>query len=99
MEKIKELIIIGYFDILEYKIKCLKCGKKREWELQIKTFVKDGRRYDSYPFTHKIGDEVIVNDDVISGHGNCPNCMTSGDFIIKVIEGKISDSYTHNADN
>ena len=67
---------MGYFDILNYKIKCCKCKKQREWQIQFKSLVKDSRLYYDYPQYFKLDDEVIIESNTINGIGNCPICNT-----------------------
>ena len=85
---------MGYFDILYYKVKCPKCKKQREWGFQFKNLVNDDRLYYDYPKYFKVGDEVIIEDNIISGIGNCPICKTQKDVLIKIIDNKISSEYT-----
>lgn len=84
---------MGSFDILIYKIKCTKCGKKREWEIQFKTLVDDTRNLEDYPSYFNVNDTIITNDSIIFGIGNCPNCGLQRNVLIKIKNNTISEKY------
>ena len=85
---------MGNFDILIYKIKCPKCRKQREWEIQFKTLVDDSvRSLDDYPKYFNVDDKIVTNDNVISGIGNCPICKCNKNILIKIRNNKISEEY------
>lgn len=85
---------MGNFDILNYKVKCPKCKKQREWEIQFKELVNDDRLYYDYPKYFKINDKVVIKDNTIVGIGNCPICRTQKDISIRIVDDKISSEYT-----
>ena len=87
---------MGNFDILNYIIKCPKCKKQREWEIQFKDLVDNNKRdmFEDYPKYFKVNDAVIIEDNTIVGIGNCPICKTQKDISIKIVDDKISKEYT-----
>ena len=86
---------MGNFDILNYKIKCPKCKKQREWEIQFKELVDDNKRntFEDYPKYFKVDDEVIIEDNIITGIGLCPICKCHKYILIKIKNNKISKEY------
>ena len=87
---------MGNFDILNYKVKCPKCKKQREWEIQFKDLVDNDKRdmFEDYPKYYKINDIINKKIDIIVGIGYCPNCKSQKDIIIQLKNNKISSEYT-----
>lgn len=84
---------MGSFDILIYKIKCPKCRKQREWELQFKALVDNIRDLEDYPKYFKVDDEIVTERNVIFGIGNCPICKSSKNVLIKIKNGIVTKDY------
>ena len=86
---------MGNFDILNYIIKCPKCKKQREWEIQFKDLVDDNKRniFEDYPQYYKINDIINKKIDIIVGIGCCPICKTTKSSIIQLKNNRISDEY------
>lgn len=82
-----EINKMGMFDnVSGLRVKCPKCGKKRDRKWQTKSFVNTLHSY-------KIGEHVDTKQNTFYCIGVCPICKTMNSVSVKINNGTLTGEY------